>query len=79
MADSPKCFRCHRTPSEIPEIVELAHGVEQSTDEFARGDGTYSAFHNTFACDECYSDIGMPSAPGRGWKAPGILPSPVKR
>lgn len=69
MADSPSCFRCGYTASEIPDIVTMALSEKVTPDEYAMEDGTYNSVTNHFACDKCYIAIGMPSSPG-GWKAP---------
>lgn len=70
---SPKCFRCCKTPSELEEYASRfieESGYFESVDDLVRRDeGTFNPATNTFACTECYIEIGMPTAP-RGWKAP---------
>lgn len=68
------CFRCERTPAQIPGIVMMAREDGVTPDEYAMEDGTYNPETQHFACDECYIAIGQPSyhvSEGRGpWKAP---------
>jgi hypothetical protein len=69
--DPAVCFRCGKMASQIPEYREPAKEEDITADEWMReNEGTYNAETNTFACTECYMAIGMPSAPGGGWKAP---------
>jgi hypothetical protein len=68
------CFRCKRRPQDIPLYVDslrIEGRKGMSSDDLVRRiEGTYNRATNRFACDECYVEIGMPSAPGRGWIAP---------
>jgi hypothetical protein len=66
---SPTCAGCGRTPIEIGEYKHNGEGL--TADEFVRQEeGTYNPDTNHFACTECYIRMGMPTAAGRGWKAP---------
>lgn len=68
-----ECFRCGRTPAQIPEYVEAAREFDTTPNEFVRHEeGTYNPRNGHFACTDCYIEIGMPSNPfpGPNWKAP---------
>lgn len=56
----PTCAICGREPGDIPDLVIEAAGEGDSPEEYAKYDGTYSAEHNKFTCDECYVKIGAP-------------------
>lgn len=65
----PYCFRCGKPASSFSEYASNLE-ERQSFAEYVRDEeGTYNPETNRFACDGCYIDIGMPSAPG-GWRAP---------
>lgn len=65
------CIKCGKTPSEIEEYVEAAKDEGMTPDEYVRTEeGTFNPVNGHFACTDCYIDMGMPSAPGRGWVAP---------
>lgn len=67
----PRCFRCKRTPREIAEYREAAAVEGTTPEQYVRAEeGTYNTENGHFACTSCYIAIGMPTAPGRGWKAP---------
>jgi hypothetical protein len=67
------CFKCGRSPSEIPEYQcgdFWEEGEYDSPEDFIiQNEGTYNPKNGHFACTECYIAIGMPSSP-QGWKAP---------
>lgn len=66
-----KCFRCLKTPDQIPEYAEIAAEEGMSPEDYVRSEeGTFNPETQTFACTSCYIAIGMPSAPWPGWKAP---------
>lgn len=77
-SQEPRCFRCKLKASELPYLdsafLQDYYGEGgHSPVEFIRNeDGTYNRHTNTFACDPCYLQIGCPTAPGQGWKAPPI-------
>lgn len=71
MMDELRCFRCKRVPSEIPEYVEAASAEDTTPEQYVRAEeGTLNRATGHFCCTECYIAIGMPTAPGAGWKAP---------
>lgn len=74
--ESPVCFRCRKTPSEIGEYVnnpDVLDGYFKDPDDCVRKDeGTYNPDYNTFCCTKCYVEIGQPSNTF-GWKAPPVL------
>jgi hypothetical protein len=57
------CIRCHKTPDEIEEYVELAKDEEMTPIEFViREEGTYNAFlKGKFYCTSCYIEVGQPT------------------
>lgn len=64
-----RCAYCARRPHEIGEYVDLAADEGVTPDEFVRREeGTYNAEAGTFACTECYVDLGCPSK-ASGWRA----------
>lgn len=67
---SPRCFRCGKTPDQVGLYAQLAEeeGMLNADAYVRREEGTYSRKYNTFACDKCYIEIGMPSSPF-GWVA----------
>jgi hypothetical protein len=75
MRGSPICIGCGKKPDEIAEYVEASKprnfgGRGCAPDEYVRREeGTYNPETNRFACTSCYIDMGMPTAPGRGWFA----------
>lgn len=69
--DSPLDVYCMRHPEEIEEYREYSKEAGMTPDEYVmREEGTYNPLTRHFACTECYMKLGMPTAPGRGWKAP---------
>ncbi len=65
------CIRCLRAPVEIHEYRVAADREDMTPDAFVRSnEGTLNESNGHFACTECYIAMGMPTAPGRGWKAP---------
>lgn len=68
---TPVCIGCNRTPSQIEEYIEAAAEDGMSPDAYVRSEeGTYNPANGHFACTLCYVKMGMPSAPGPGWRAP---------
>ncbi len=70
----PTCFRCGKTPEEIPEydeggVWDKEDGYVSPSDFVCSEEGTYNPITKRFACTECYIAIGMPSS-RLGWKAP---------
>lgn len=68
-APAPYDPYCRRPAAEIPEVALDAADAGLTPEAFAREDGTYNPETGEFACLGCYLDLGMPSAPGGGWKA----------
>lgn len=69
--DSYRCFRCKRRADEIQELASEAGYLGMTPDEYVyEEEGTLNLESGQFACTPCYVAIGMPSAPGSGWKAP---------
>ena len=66
-----KCFRCHKTPDEIPEYADEVEEFGTADDYVIAEEGTYNSLTSTFCCTPCYIAIGMPSSPN-GWKAPSL-------
>lgn len=63
------CFRCKRVPEQIEEYRDMALLEGTTANQEARADGTYNVETDHFCCTECYTALGMPTAPD-GWKAP---------
>jgi hypothetical protein len=68
-----QCFRCKKTPEEIPEY-QLGKwwdegDFESPTDYCKKEEGTYNPESKQFACTDCYIAIGMPTSRA-GWRAP---------
>lgn len=76
----PICFLCGKTPEEIGEYDEYAEeeGIT-ATEYMIQEEGTYNPKHNTFCCTRCYIRLGMPTAPGGGWKAPERVGESMQR
>lgn len=69
-AQPMRCFRCGRAPDEIDEYVDAAPMYGTTPEAYVREhEGTYNKESHLFACTECYSALGSPSA-ARGWIAP---------
>jgi hypothetical protein len=69
--DNPVCIGCNKTPEEIGEYQPEATESSLSATEYVkREEGTYNPENGHFTCTSCYVRMGMPTAPGRGWKAP---------
>jgi hypothetical protein len=74
------CNGCLLEAKDIEEYVvaveevngELEEGEREMTpDDFVwQEEGTLNPKNGHFLCTTCYIKAGMPSAPGRGWKAP---------
>lgn len=71
------CFNCHKTPEQLAEYVIAAKetsefiGSEVTPAQYVmEEEGTLNHNNGHFACTDCYIRIGLPTAPGRGWKAP---------
>ena len=73
MKPEMRCCRCRRTPEDIPGLVlsARAYGHKSASDFVYAEEGTLNVDLGLFACDECYIEMGQPSAPmGRGrWVA----------
>jgi hypothetical protein len=69
---TPVCFRCGRTPDELPEYfpANTESNILDPIEYVKAEEGTYNIANGHFCCTDCYIAIGMPTAPGRGWKAP---------
>jgi hypothetical protein len=70
----PVCTGCGKHPDELEEYVEAAnadnYGSPISADDYVRREeGTYNPENGHFLCTDCYCAAGMPSLPGRGWRA----------
>lgn len=71
ITDMPTCIGCGKHPGELSEYVHQSEVEGMTPDDFVRElEGTYNPETGRFACTECYIAMGMPTAPGRGWKAP---------
>jgi hypothetical protein len=67
----PICYRCGRPPDEIDEYIDMAHQSGMTAAQYVIAEeGTYNQTNGHFCCTDCYIAIGMPTASGRGWKAP---------
>lgn len=65
------CTNCNRTPEQIDEYVIAAEENEMTPNEYVWAEeGTLNPTNSHFTCTACYIAIGMPSAPGQGWKTP---------
>jgi hypothetical protein len=68
---TPVCFRCGKTPDELPEYFPASTGADflDPIQFVIEEEGTYNPANGHFCCTDCYLAIGMPTANG-GWKAP---------
>jgi hypothetical protein len=68
----PVCIGCGKHPHELSEYVDAARedGRGDADAYVRREEGTYNRENGHFLCTLCYVKAGMPSRPGRGWKAP---------
>lgn len=65
------CVGCGKHPDQIEEYVEAAKEWEMSPADYVRWqEGTLNKTNGHFACTACYINMGSPSAPYSGWKAP---------
>lgn len=67
--EAPVCFRCGKSAYETDAYDPYMGPDDTRAMACRREEGTYNPDQNTFACDECYLAIGMPSSPS-GWRAP---------
>ncbi len=68
--EEPTCFKCGKKASEITEYIDACEKWQTPGQYVRSEEGTYNPRTNHFCCTRCYIDIGMPSRPGGGWKAP---------
>lgn len=55
------CIGCDKSPSEIPEYVELGKDYGVSPESVVRSDeGTLNFKNGHFYCTQCYINAGMP-------------------
>lgn len=71
----PYCFRCGRPASSFSEygdFIGVVGSIAGNRAAYVRNEeGTWNPATNRFACDGCYTAIGMPAtSSGEGWKAP---------
>ncbi len=64
------CTGCNKSPSDLPEYVEMAAEEDMTPDNYCWSEeGTLNRQNGHFLCTNCYVHAGMPSSP-RGWVAP---------
>jgi hypothetical protein len=65
------CFRCKRTPEQIDEYVIAGRENGMTPSQYVLSEeGTLNPVNLHFACTDCYIEIGTPTAPFPGWRAP---------
>ncbi len=63
------CIGCQKSPSELPEYVEMGQKEGMSADDYCwEEEGTLNTENGHFLCTECYVKAGCPSSP-TGWTA----------